>query len=122
MNKSDNHVQTVMNLIEKIKRELRLPDSIENIIKKTDQEGYHYAILNKKIYYPWEDVLATMYKYPEKVNFVNDRRCLECGGQLIKLYFMSPGWTWSQLCGRGGYMIICPHCIEQISFDLEIMN
>lgn len=122
MNESDNHVQTVMNLIEEIEKKLNLSDSIENIVKKTNQEGYHYARLNKMILYPWEDVLASMYKYPEKVATVNDQNCPHCGGQLIKLYFMSPGWTWSELCGRGGYMIICPDCIEQIDFNLTIMN
>ena len=122
MNKSDNHVQMVMNLIEKIKKKLNLTDSMENIIKKTNQEGYKYARLNKMILYPWEDVLASMYKYPEKVEKVNDEKCPKCGGQLIKLYFMSPDWTWSKLCGRGGYMIICPDCIEQIDFNLTIMN
>lgn len=122
MNKSDNNIQMVMNLIEEIKRKLNLTDSIEDIIKKTNQEGYKYARLNKRIFYPWEDVLSSMYKYPEKVTTVNDQKCPHCGGQLIKLYFMSPGWTWSELCGRGGDMTICPNCIEQISFNLTIMN
>ena len=36
MNKSDNHVQMVMNLIEEIKKKLNLTDSMENIIKKTN--------------------------------------------------------------------------------------
>lgn len=122
MNKSDNNVQMVMNLIEDIKRRLNLSDSMENIIKKANQEDYKYARLNKLILYPWEDVLASMYKYPEKVTTVNDERCPKCSGQLIKLYFMSPDWTWSKLCGRAGYMIICPDCIEQIDFNLEVMN
>lgn len=122
MNKSDNNVQMVMNLIEDIKRRLNLSDSMENIIKKANQEGYKYARLNKLILYPWEDVLASMYKYPEKVTTVNDERCPKCSGLLIKLYFMSPDWTWSKLCGRAGYMIICPDCIEQIDFNLEVMN
>lgn len=122
MNKLDNNVQMVMNLIEDIKRRLNLSDSMENIIKKANQEGYKYARLNKLILYPWEDVLASMYKYPEKVTTVNDERCPKCSGQLIKLYFMSPDWTWSKLCGRAGYMIICPDCIEQIDFNLEVMN
>lgn len=122
MNKSDNNVQMVMNLIEDIKRRLNLSDSMENIIKKANQEGYKYARLNKLILYPWEDVLSSMYKYPEKVTTVNDERCPKCSGQLIKLYFMSPDWTWSKLCGRAGYMIICPDCIEQIDFNLEVMN
>lgn len=112
----------VINLIEEIKRKLNLSDSIESIMKNTNQEGYHYARLNKMILYPWEDVLASMYKYPEKVDTVNDKRCPKCDGQLIRLYFVSPDWTWSKLCGRGGYMIICPDCIEQIDFDLEVMS
>lgn len=122
MDKSDNDVQTVMNLIEEIKRKLNLSDSMENIIEKTNREGYHYASCDKMVFYPWEDVLASMYKYPEKVDSVEDERCPECGGRLIKLYFMSPDWTWSQLCGRGGCMVICPDCFEQISFNLDIMN
>lgn len=58
MNKSDNNTQIVMNLIEEIKSKFNLSDSIENIIRKSNHQGYKYARLNKMILYPWEDRIS----------------------------------------------------------------
>lgn len=72
-------------------------------------------------YFPWNDVLASMYINPVKVK-ITEIVCPNCGEKLVELYFSSPAWTWRELCGRGGHMTICPNCPRQVEFKLEIMN
>lgn len=72
-------------------------------------------------FYPWEDVFASMMNSPEKV-CLSSQTCPECGERLILLYFSSPDWTWQELCGRAGDMLICPQCHKQKDFFLRIMN
>ena len=72
-------------------------------------------------YFPWNDVLASMYTNPEKVK-ITEIVCPNCGEKLVELYFSSPALTWRELCGRGGHMTICPNCPRQVEFKLEIMN
>ena len=76
---------------------------------------------NEKRYFPWEDVYASMEKEPDKVT-VARMLCPDCEQPLVKLYFSSPDWTWRQLCGRAGTMIVYPSCGTQEDFTLEIMN
>ncbi len=75
----------------------------------------------RTVYYPWKDVLASMYLRPERVNILKTT-CPDCGKRMFRLYFSSPGWTWRHLCGRAGTMTICISCPKQESFILEIMN
>ncbi len=37
-------------------------------------------------------------------------------------YFKSPQWTWENLCGRAGWMVLSKKDLKQIDFFLEIMN
>ena len=48
--------------------------------------------------------------------------CPECGTRLVETYYSTPGWTWEMLMGRGGTLTFCPHCQNQLRFDLKIMN
>ena len=75
----------------------------------------------EEVFFPWEDVFASMMKNPEKV-CLSSKTCPDCGERLIQLYFSSPDWTWRELCGRAGDMLICPKCHEQKDFFLRIMN
>lgn len=71
--------------------------------------------------YSWKDVALSLLKYPERVVFDYDV-CPKCGNPRICLYFYSPAWTWTMICGVGGNMVICPHCKIQSSFDVTIRN
>ena len=75
----------------------------------------------RNVYYPWKDVLASMYLHSERVHLLKIT-CPDCGKPLVRLYFSSPVWTWRHLCGRAGTMTICVSCPKQESFILEIMN
>jgi hypothetical protein len=37
-------------------------------------------------------------------------------------YFESPAWTWENLCGRAGWMIVAKGSPLEVAFFLEIMN
>ena len=98
-------------------------NELERIVKEIMQKLSSTTLpeSGKKIYFPWDDVLNSMVKYHERVSCSNDV-CPECGRNCLRIYFSSPDWTWQQLCGRAGTMVICNHCPKQIDFRLEIMN
>lgn len=75
----------------------------------------------RKRFFTWCDVICSMIERPEMVS-VDEARCPVCGEPLLNLLFSSPHWTWRHLCGRGGYMTICPNCPKQVGFELTIMN
>lgn len=53
------------------------------------------------------------------------RNCPACGraaSELSWIYFSSPAWTWQQLCGRAGWLVICQPCHLQVDFFLDRMN
>ena len=40
----------------------------------------------------------------------------------VWFYFRSPDWTWDNLCGRAGWMIVAKEPPRLVAFFLEIMN
>jgi hypothetical protein len=53
------------------------------------------------------------------------RKCPGCGrsaSELSWVYFSSPAWTWEQLCGRAGWLVICRPCHLQVEHFLVEMN
>lgn len=62
--------------------------------------------------FPWDDVALSILTRPQSVKLDYDT-CSKCGNKRVKLYFSSPSWTWSKLCGRAGEMIICTSCRTQ---------
>lgn len=127
-----------MKLIEELKERLYVTCSQEEIMEYYKHMNYNQVVfwwknleeanriekapaISRKVYFPWIDVIASMYLMPEKV-IVTEKKCPSCGGRVISLYFKSPSWTWTDMCGRAGRMEICMDCPQQLHFDLEIMN
>ena len=53
------------------------------------------------------------------------RSCPGCNtspADLAWVYFSSPEWTWRQLCGRAGWLVVCTRCHLQVDFFLHLMN
>ena len=51
--------------------------------------------------------------------------CPSCGlnpEELVWIEYRSPNWTWRNLCGRQGYISLCPHCKKAVSSILTLMN
>ncbi len=42
--------------------------------------------MTEYVYYPWRDVLASMYAYPNSVVW-SDKECPCCGDKLVGLFF-----------------------------------
>lgn len=98
-----------------------IKDSVNASVKHDNTIETNIPECARTGYFPWNDVLASMYTMPEKVK-ITELVCPNCGEKLVELYFSSPAWTWRELCGRGGHMTICPNCPRQVEFKLEIMN
>ena len=75
---------------------------------------------NKRIF-PWNDVVASINEQ-EFAPIIINHKCDKCKKNTVVVYFVSPAWTWEKLCGRAGYLVICPHCIEQLDFSCTVMN
>ena len=88
----------------------------DSLIKQINKVGDE----NKSIF-PWKDVVASI-KEQEFIPIIIDHRCDKCSNNTTIVYFVSPIWTWQNLCGRAGYLIICPQCMRQIDFTCTVMN
>ena len=75
----------------------------------------------KKVFFTWKDVVESM-KERQTIPKIIDHKCNKCRNNTVVVYFVSPMWTWENLCGRAGYLVICPHCIEQLDFSCTVMN
>ena len=83
---------------------------------------------------PWDDVDAARNdaELQSEHNAESARReygdgikCPQCsrsGDQLARFYFSSPAWTWENLCGRAGWMVVCDRCHRQVEFAFDVMN
>lgn len=97
-------------------------EKVEEIVNGLKERlDYSNPERTMEVYFPWNDVLDSMLRQPEKVR-ISDTLCPECGEHHIELYFSSPDWTWRNLCGRAGTMKICSKCEKQVDFCLEVMN
>ena len=88
----------------------------DSLIKQINKAGD-----KSKSIFPWKDVVASI-KEQEFTPIIIDHRCEACTNNTTVVYFVSPTWTWEKLCGRAGYLIICPHCMRQIDFSCTVMN
>ncbi len=123
----------------------KMEDSIENITAmhwkllnnwiepKPDQ--YQLDYYNPDLIFPWDDVNDAIKngKFKSKKDILEAKinygeKCKPCpkcrreADQLFWLYFMSAQWTWESMCGRGGWLVICEKCNEQVEFFGEMMN
>ena len=88
----------------------------KHLIKRMDR-----ASDEDKDIFPWEDVAASV-KEQQTTPIIINHKCDKCWNNTVIVYFVSPAWTWEKLCGRAGYLIICPHCVRQIEFFCSYMN
>ncbi len=124
METPENKMKMVRELCDTIMKKLYISAPIEDIVECHNSRERSHTTLDidrPGEYFPWRDVLASMYEKPEKVEILSET-CPDCGGRLVSFYFSSPTWTWMHLCGRAGTMTICPDCPKQLDFNLEIMN
>ena len=72
----------------------------------------------------WTEIVDSLEnREREAYRLTSDKACVECGkNNLALIRFRSNAKSWEQLCGRDGYMIICPDCLTKLSFKEFLMN
>jgi hypothetical protein len=85
--------------------------------------------------FPWEHVEASrrnrrlQKKHPMTDGWsrylADAKACPKCqapADSLSWFYFESPRWTWENLCGSAGWMLVCDNCKRQVDYFEEAMN
>lgn len=72
----------------------------------------------------WTEIVDSLEnREREAYRLTSDKVCVECGKSgLALIRFRSNKESWQQLCGRDGYMIICPDCLKKLSFEYFLMS
>lgn len=144
MAKENNDIdRTVVSveLVETIIQKLGISSSIEELVKSYNMTlpiGFPVFLLNtnplfksedrnkypecaRKVFFPWRDILACIVVKHHHLA-LSERTCPDCGERMVLFYYTSPTWTWNSLCGRAGFLTICPSCPKQVDFVLTMMN
>lgn len=127
-------MQDVREMVQKLRKEINTAP-IESIVKwhKDIRPDYYIKRLircikhrrktsHKGEYFDWEYVLASMWLRPYETYFPCTLTCPDCGKWTVLANVYTPAWTWRYLMGRGGMMLLCPHCKKQIKYILILMN
>ena len=72
--------------------------------------------------YPWNEVYDFMTKYKDWVIGESRIRCNHCLKKTMLIYYITPDYTWRRRCGRAGYFLVCPHCLNQLDFYYMVLN
>ena len=91
----------------------------EFLFKSEDRSKYPECARN--VFFPWRDVLACMFA-KHKYLALSERTCPDCGERMVFFHYTSPVWTWNSLCGRSGFMTICPSCPRQVDFGVTLIS
>lgn len=93
-------------------------DNIAQSLKEAEGLQYKETLPQQ---YPWEHVALSMLRFPDSVVLDYDK-CPDCGHTRIRVFFYSPEWTWANMCGVGGDIVICPNCKVQAEFTDTIRS
>jgi hypothetical protein len=82
-----------------------------------------------KFSFPLEHIIACLRDYRLQARHSLAEAMERYGEQLAEpvenaawFYFRSPDWTWENLCGRAGWMVVAKEPPQEVAFFLEIMN
>lgn len=67
----------------------------------------------------WQHIAECLKRHPRPIQLKD--QC-ECGCNAVSVHFCSPLWTWEEMCGRKGVIIICPKCLKVIDCHITEMN
>lgn len=84
----------------------------EQIGEEPDRVGGEMQLPN---IYAWAEIIQSMESRKREAYYVNNKSCPNCGGNhTILFHYRSNEDSWKELCGREGYMHICPNCLKII--------
>ena len=95
--------------------------SITNRIDELTEMAFVPTEKSPEDFDPECDILDNLNRHRESVE-LSEKRCPDCGHEMISFFVSSPAWTWKHLCGRAGRLNYCPMCKTQHGFWLQIMN
>lgn len=73
--------------------------------------------------FAWREIVDSMKNRVRDAYYIKNRPCGKCGADnTIFFCFRSSDESWHELCGREGYMLICPDCLTILGFVHYIMN
>ena len=73
--------------------------------------------------FAWREIIDSMKYRVRDAYHIKNRPCGKCGADnTIFFCFRSSDESWKELCGREGYMLICPECLSILGFKHYIMN
>ena len=73
--------------------------------------------------FAWREIVDSMKNRVRDAYFIKNHPCGKCGADnTIFFCFRSSDESWHELCGREGYMLICPDCLTILGFKHYIMN
>lgn len=85
--------------------------------------------------FPWEDIEASrqdddlqrrhageVFEREDDLAPIACPLCGKRGENLARFYFQSPAWTWRELCGRAGIIVVCDPCRKQVAFAPTVIN
>ena len=114
--------QIVRDLEEKVlKMKTEEPEYIKKDIKMPDGSVIHnYPVQN---IYSWSEIIASMKSRIRDAYYIKNHPCPKCGNDTTIFFcFRSSKDSWKKLCGREGYMLICPDCLTILGFVPYLMN
>ena len=114
--------QIVRDLEEKVLRmNLDEPKYIKKDLQMPDGSVIHnYPVQN---IYSWSEIIASMKSRIRDAYYIKNRPCSKCGNDTTIFFcFRSSKDSWKKLCGREGYMLICPDCLSILGFVPYLMN
>ena len=120
--RKNEYDQIVRELEEKVLRmNLDEPKYIKKDLLMPDGSVIHnYPVQN---IYSWSEIIASMKSRRRDAYYIKNRPCPECGNdETIFFCFRSSKDSWKTLCGREGYMLICPDCLTILGFVPYMMN
>ena len=81
---------------------------------------HNYPVQN---IYSWSEIIASMKSRRREAYYIKNRPCSKCGNDTTIFFcFRSSKDSWKKLCGREGYMLICPDCLTILGFVPYLMN
>ncbi len=114
--------QIVRDLEEKVlKMKTEEPEYMKKDLQMPDGSVIHnYPVQN---IYSWAEIVASMKSRRREAYYIKNRPCSKCGNDTTIFFcFRSSKDSWKKLCGREGYMLICPDCLTILGFVPYLMN
>ena len=73
--------------------------------------------------FAWREVVRCLEWKGRDAYHVKGKKHDGCGEEsMVLMRFRSSDESWKSLCGREGYMLICPQCMKQVGFKCYLMN